>query len=115
MLRIILKLNDGGDAEKGYYTEKFYRKFKDLMSRKRALSVRTQQLSEKLTEEFFFCPDFAIDSPNIQNDQRRIEHIESLRGVLQDILTVDLLPDDLDFVAIYGRVRYYICSIKYFE
>lgn len=35
--RIILKLNDGGDAEKGYYTEKFYRKFKDLMSRKRIL------------------------------------------------------------------------------
>lgn len=34
MTRIILKLNDGGDAEKGYYTEKFYRKFKDLMSRK---------------------------------------------------------------------------------
>lgn len=34
MARIILKLNDGGDAEKGYYTEKFYRKFKDLMSRK---------------------------------------------------------------------------------
>ncbi|XP_055307326.1 histone-lysine N-methyltransferase SMYD3 isoform X2 [Sitodiplosis mosellana] len=33
MARIILKLNDGGDAEKGYYTEKFYRKFKDLMSR----------------------------------------------------------------------------------
>ena len=35
MLRIILKLNDGGDSEKGYYTEKFYRKFKDLMSRKK--------------------------------------------------------------------------------
>lgn len=34
VLRIILKLNNGGNAEKGYYTEKFYRKFKDLMSRK---------------------------------------------------------------------------------
>lgn len=34
MTRIILKLNNGGDSEKGYYTEKFYRKFKDLMSRK---------------------------------------------------------------------------------
>lgn len=31
--RIILKLNSGGDSEKSYYTEKFYRKFKDLMSR----------------------------------------------------------------------------------
>lgn len=34
MARVILKLNNGGDAEKSYYTEKFYRKFKDLMSRK---------------------------------------------------------------------------------
>lgn len=33
LTRIILKLNNGGDAEKSYYTEKFYRKFKDLMSR----------------------------------------------------------------------------------
>lgn len=42
MVRIILKLNDGGDAEKGYYTEKFYRKFKDLMSRKRAQKLYSQ-------------------------------------------------------------------------
>lgn len=39
MARIILKLNDGGDTEKGYYTEKFYRKFKDLMSRKTRLLI----------------------------------------------------------------------------
>lgn len=39
MARIILKLNDGGDTEKGYYTEKFYRKFKDLMSRKTYLLI----------------------------------------------------------------------------
>lgn len=55
-----------------------------------------------------FVFNFVTDSPDIQNDQRRIEHIESLRGVLQDILTVDLLPDESDFVAIYGRVGFYI-------
>lgn len=32
--RIILKLNNGGDVEKGYYSDKFFRRFKDLMSRK---------------------------------------------------------------------------------
>lgn len=37
LTRIVLKLDNGGDAEKGYYTEKFYRKFKDLMSRKNKL------------------------------------------------------------------------------
>ncbi|XP_055307325.1 histone-lysine N-methyltransferase SMYD3 isoform X1 [Sitodiplosis mosellana] len=76
MARIILKLNDGGDAEKGYYTEKFYRKFKDLMSH----------------------------SPDIQLDIERIEHVESLTAVLQDILTVDLMPNQTDFLAIYGRM-----------
>lgn len=34
MARIILKLNQGGADEVGYYTEKNFRKFKDLMSRK---------------------------------------------------------------------------------
>lgn len=33
LTRIILKLNGGGDLEKSYYTETFYRKFEDLMSR----------------------------------------------------------------------------------
>ncbi|XP_031626334.1 histone-lysine N-methyltransferase SMYD3 [Contarinia nasturtii] len=76
ILRIILKLNDGGGAEKGYYTDKFYRKFKDLMSH----------------------------FPDIQNDQRRIEHVESLTAVLHNILTVDLMPNQTDFLAIYGRM-----------
>jgi len=34
MARIILKLNQGGAEEVGYYTEKNFRRFKDLMSRK---------------------------------------------------------------------------------
>lgn len=44
------------------------------------------------------------DSPDIQNDQRRIEHIECLTAVLQDILTVDLMPNQSELLAIYGRV-----------
>lgn len=32
--RIILKLNNGGEYEKSYYTDKLFRRFKDLMSRK---------------------------------------------------------------------------------
>lgn len=31
--RIILRLRNGGDLERGYYTESQYRKFNDLMSR----------------------------------------------------------------------------------
>lgn len=34
MARIIIKLNQGGDEEIGYYNETNYRKFEDLMSRK---------------------------------------------------------------------------------
>lgn len=37
--RIILKLNNGGEYEKGFYTDKGYRRFKDLMTRKSMLNV----------------------------------------------------------------------------
>lgn len=46
-----------------------------------------------------------VDSPNIQNDQRRIEHVESLRDILEDILTVDLLPDDSDWILDWERPK----------
>lgn len=36
LCRIIIKLNNGGDMEKGYYTETCFRKFRDLMSRKKS-------------------------------------------------------------------------------
>lgn len=97
LARIILKLNDGGDSEKGYYTEKFYRKFKDLMSRKNKYG----NLIDLNICLIFVCN---TDFPDIQNDQRRIEHVESLMAVLQDIMTVDLMPNQTDFLAIYGRV-----------
>lgn len=34
MARVIIKLNQGGADEVGYYSETNFRKFKDLMSRK---------------------------------------------------------------------------------
>lgn len=45
-----------------------------------------------------------IDFPDIQTDQRRIEHIEALSSVLKDILGENLLPKPEELVAIYGRV-----------
>lgn len=51
LTRIILKLNDGGDTEKGYYTETFYRKFKDLMSRKKILIILYSQTCALLSIE----------------------------------------------------------------
>lgn len=44
------------------------------------------------------------DSLDIENDQRRLEHIEALTGVLKDLLTIDLLPSSSDLLAMYGRV-----------
>lgn len=44
------------------------------------------------------------DSLDIENDQRRLEHIEALIGVLKDLLTIDLLPSSSDLLAMYGRV-----------
>lgn len=45
-----------------------------------------------------------IDSEDIQDDQRRVEHVESLLGVLGDLLPADLIPKQSDFFGIYGRV-----------
>lgn len=99
MARIILKLNNGGDAEKGYYTEKFYRKFKDLMSRKNIHLFVDWKWCILVLSSWHF-----LDFPDIQTDQRRIDHIEALRGVLRDILGEGLLPKTEEFIAIYGRV-----------
>lgn len=33
LARIIIKLQNGGDQQRGYYTKTSFRKFKDLMSR----------------------------------------------------------------------------------
>lgn len=44
MARIIIKLNQGGDEEIGYYNETNYRKFKDLMSRKLLYYIKKNKL-----------------------------------------------------------------------
>lgn len=101
MLRIILKLNNGGDAEKSYYTEKFYRKFKDLMSRE-------FRLFDFALTDFGILPSLYLrriaDFPDIRSDQDRLEHIEALTGVLRDLLGPNIMPNATDFLAIYGRV-----------
>lgn len=56
--RIILKLNNGGDVEKGFYTDQFFRKFKDLMSRKlfdlivHIFYSRTKSISDRISIKF---------------------------------------------------------------
>lgn len=34
ILKLVVKLDNGGDSIKSYYAENYYRKFEDLMSRK---------------------------------------------------------------------------------
>lgn len=48
------------------------------------------------------------DFPDIQSDQRRIEHIEALTGVLRDLIDPNMMPNTTDFLAIYGRVIIYL-------
>uniref|UniRef100_A0A1B0CCT8 MYND-type domain-containing protein n=2 Tax=Lutzomyia longipalpis TaxID=7200 RepID=A0A1B0CCT8_LUTLO len=75
LARIILKLQQGGDLEKGYYTKLCYRKFRDLMSHYH----------------------------EIRNDPKRLEHLESLSMVLRDLLGEKLVPNFTELQGIYGR------------
>lgn len=74
--RIILKLKNGGDLIKGYYTETNYRKFRDLMSHYAELKA----------------------------DTKRMEHLESLSSVLSHLLGNELLPNPAELLSIYGRL-----------
>ncbi|XP_055380486.1 histone-lysine N-methyltransferase SMYD3 isoform X2 [Condylostylus longicornis] len=74
--RIILRLQNGGDLIKGYYTETCSRKFRDLMSH----------------------------YAEIKNDAKRLEHIESLESVLIDLLGNNLMPNHTELLGIYGRL-----------
>ncbi|XP_055677315.1 histone-lysine N-methyltransferase SMYD3 isoform X2 [Lutzomyia longipalpis] len=76
LARIILKLQQGGDLEKGYYTKLCYRKFRDLMSHYH----------------------------EIRNDPKRLEHLESLSMVLRDLLGEKLVPNFTELQGIYGRL-----------
>ncbi|XP_012525626.1 histone-lysine N-methyltransferase SMYD3 isoform X2 [Monomorium pharaonis] len=76
MARIILKLNQGGADEVGYYTEKNFRKFKDLMSH----------------------------YSDVKADAKRMEHFTSLCGVLFQFLNEALIPNIAELMGIYGRI-----------
>ncbi|XP_015176483.1 PREDICTED: histone-lysine N-methyltransferase SMYD3 isoform X2 [Polistes dominula] len=76
MARIIIKLHQGGGEEMGYYTEKKYRKFKDLMSH----------------------------YTDIKNDAKRMEHFISLCAVLFAFLENIPLPNSAELMGIYGRI-----------
>ncbi|XP_011636441.1 histone-lysine N-methyltransferase SMYD3 isoform X2 [Pogonomyrmex barbatus] len=76
MARIILKLNQGGANEMGYYSEKNFRKFKDLMSH----------------------------YSDIKTDTKRLEHFTMLCGVLFQFLDETLIPNVAELMGIYGRL-----------
>ncbi|XP_043491956.1 histone-lysine N-methyltransferase SMYD3 isoform X2 [Polistes fuscatus] len=76
MARIIIKLHRGGGEEMGYYSEKNYRKFKDLMSH----------------------------YSDIKKDAKRMEHFISLCAVLFAFLENIPLPNSAELMGIYGRI-----------
>ncbi|KAG5312167.1 SMYD3 methyltransferase, partial [Acromyrmex insinuator] len=76
MARIILKLNQGGAEEVGYYTEKNFRRFKDLMSHYSDIKV----------------------------DVKRMEHFTMLCGVLSQFLDETFMPNIAELMGIYGRI-----------
>ncbi|KAF3430778.1 hypothetical protein E2986_00344 [Frieseomelitta varia] len=76
MARIIIKLNQGGDEEIGYYNETNYRKFKDLMSH---------------------CSE-------IKRDKKKMEHFICLCGILYEFLGDMPVPNTTELMGIYGRI-----------
>ncbi|XP_066994320.2 histone-lysine N-methyltransferase SMYD3 [Anabrus simplex] len=76
MSKIILKLQKGGDQERGYYTSTNFRKFKDLMSH----------------------------YTDLKQDSKRIEHFTSLCAVIMDFLGESNLPNSAELMGIYGRM-----------
>lgn len=95
MARIILKLNKGGDYEKGYYTDKLFRQFKDLMARK-------ELKKEMIVAEIFI--NFLLDYDELKSNAKRLEHVETLTEVLRQLLGNAVLPTDIEILQIYGRV-----------
>lgn len=104
MSRIILKLRNGGDLERGYYTDTHYRKFKDLMSRRIRFSNNYFL--------FHFNDNFCLDYNDIKNDKIRMEHFESLSHVLRDLLGNTYMPNEVELLGIYGRVCYIYLNIS---
>ncbi|CAL7947993.1 unnamed protein product [Xylocopa violacea] len=76
MARIIVKLNQGGGEEVGYYSETNYRKFKDLMSH----------------------------YSDIKKDEKKMEHFTCLCAVLFEFLADTPIPNSAELIGIYGRI-----------
>ncbi|XP_030567936.1 histone-lysine N-methyltransferase SMYD3 [Drosophila novamexicana] len=80
LCRLILRLEHGGDLERGYYTAHGSRKFRDLMSH----------------------------YAEIKNDPKRREHLEALHAVLTDMMTDSssgsTVPNPTELMSIYGRL-----------
>jgi [histone H3]-lysine4/36 N-trimethyltransferase SMYD len=76
MAKIIWKLQYGGYLQKFYYSRNGFRKFNDLMPH--------------------------LD--DIKWDENRMEHLQSLHGVLKEYLAPEHFPNDTEFLGIYGRL-----------
>ncbi|XP_012275467.1 histone-lysine N-methyltransferase SMYD3 isoform X2 [Orussus abietinus] len=76
LARIIIKLNKGEGDERGYFSERDYRKFKDLMSH----------------------------YTDLKQDTKRMEHFVSLCGVLSEFFGETSLPNIAELMGIYGRM-----------
>ncbi|XP_055638073.1 histone-lysine N-methyltransferase SMYD3 [Toxorhynchites rutilus septentrionalis] len=74
--RIIRKLQKGGDFEKGYYTAKYYRRFGDLMSHEN----------------------------DIKEDEKRMEHFQSLMVVLRSLVDEAAMPSAVELLQIFGKM-----------
>lgn len=76
MAKIIWKLQYGGYLQKFYYSRNGFRKFNDLMPH--------------------------LD--DVKWDEKRMEHLQSLHGVLKEYLAPEHFPNDTEFLGIYGRL-----------
>ncbi|XP_011163274.2 histone-lysine N-methyltransferase SMYD3 isoform X1 [Solenopsis invicta] len=76
MARIIIKLNQGGADEVGYYTEKNYKKFEDLVSHYSEIIV----------------------------DIERKAHFAMIYRILYQLLDETLMPNTSELISIYGKM-----------
>ncbi|XP_054728813.1 histone-lysine N-methyltransferase SMYD3 [Anastrepha obliqua] len=77
LCKLSIHLNNGGDLVRGYYTETCSRRFRELMSH----------------------------YGEIKYDARRLEHLESLHAVLQDMMgDSTIVPNLAELTSIYGRL-----------
>lgn len=104
--RIILKLNNGGEYEKGYYNDKCYRQFKDLMTRKYFpklyIIIMSTRCSTLLLKEIYTAKKIIVgclwifyagqrkETTKLRNI-RATHHLKSLRYFLFCSVVLELL------------------------